>query len=262
MELAMKTRLPFLLIFLVLGMALSACQSQPPELTLHYFENAQVELSTGSTPRVFIDVYNSSVLTAPPTENDILLTTHAHPDHIQQDFLDTFPGQQLFIQEGEITVAGISITGIAATHTAYGNDEFLPTGGSNYIYLVEMGDFRIAHFGDIGQEELTAEQLEVLGEVDIAISQFVNSFSQMDNYNEKGFNLMGQLQPQMIIPAHGNSNMKAMTLAAERWHVYTTPEIFITVTKSDLTPETQMVIMGIAAESMGTILDVPTWGAE
>ncbi len=258
----MKIRLPSLLVLLAISSILSACQSQPAELTLHYYENAQVELNIGNGSRVFIDVYDSSLLTTPPTESDILLTTHAHPDHIQQGFLDTFPGQQLYIAAGEITQDEISIKGIAATHTAYGNDEFLPSGGSNYIFLVEMGEFRIAHFGDIGQEELTTQQLDILGEIDIAISQFVNSFSQMDHNNAKGFNLMDQLQPRLIIPAHGNSNMNAMKLAAERWDVYATPETFITVTKSDLTPATKMVIMGTAAESMGTILEAPVWSQE
>ena len=54
--------------------------------------------------------------------------------------------------------------GIASAHTARDYEEFKPEGGSNYIFIVDMGGLRIAHFGDIGQEYLTEEQLAALGE--------------------------------------------------------------------------------------------------
>ncbi len=66
----------------------------------------------------------------------------------------------------------MSIRGIASVRSA--SDELQSEGGSNHIYIVDMGGLRIAHFGDIGQEQLTQEQLEALGEVDIALTQLVN----------------------------------------------------------------------------------------
>jgi L-ascorbate metabolism protein UlaG (beta-lactamase superfamily) len=150
--------------------------------------------------RVLMDIANPSLLSSPPTAKDLLITTHSHPDHYLSSFTGSFPGQQLKIKTGVLQTDGVKITGIASSHTASG--EFLPEGGSNYIYLIEMGGLRIVHFGDIGQDKLTVEQLSVLGEVDIAITQFSNPFSSMNIENRKGFNLMDQVKPKLIIPTH------------------------------------------------------------
>ncbi len=47
--------------------------------------------------------------------------------------------------------------------------------GTNYIFVVLMDGFRIAHFGDIGQAALTEERLAALGKLDLAVMQFDNS---------------------------------------------------------------------------------------
>ena len=246
-------------IFLIL-ISLTACSSTPDgEISLHFADNAQFELIDTDGNRVLIDVHNPNALSAPPTETDILLTTHGHPDHIESSFVNEFPGQQLYIRRGELNQSGISIVGIPSTHTAFGNDEFQDENGTNYIFLIEMGGLHIAHFGDIGQDELTPEQLEALGEVDIALTQFVNSFSQMDASNNKGFNLMDQVNPKLIIPTHGNGNMDAMGYANEIWEAYTHTSNAITITKADLEESTKFVIMGVAANSMQTIFDLPNW---
>lgn len=150
--------------------------------------------------RVLIDIANPGLLSSPPVAKDILVTTHRHGDHYLSSFVDSFPGQQLKIKTGMIKNDEVKVTGIASSHSAL--SEFLPEGGSNYIYLIEMGGLRIAHFGDIGQDKLTAEQLNLLGEIDVAITQFSNSFSAMNIENLKGFHLMDQVKPKLIIPTH------------------------------------------------------------
>ena len=255
----MKNRYLLVPIFLLLVL-ITSCSSAPKgEITLHYADNAQFELINSDGNRVLIDIYNPNALSAPPQETDVLLTTHGHPDHIESTFINKFPGQQLYIRSGKLNQSGISIVGIPSTHTAFGNDEFQDENGTNYIFLIEMGGMRIAHFGDIGQDELTQEQLEALGEVDIALTQFVNSFSQMDTNNNKGFNLMDQVNPKLIIPTHGNGNMDAMGYANEIWEAYTHTSSEITFKKADLEENTKFVIMGVAANSMQTIFDLPDW---
>jgi len=142
-------------------------------VTIYYADNAQVELISPQGTRVLIDVYKPTALSSPATKNDVLLTTHKHQDHVNASFYTSFPGQQLMTKVGEIKVADVAILGIASAHNAA--DELKPEGGTNYIYVVDMGGLRIAHFGDIGQEALTAEQLKALGKVDIAITQFAAS---------------------------------------------------------------------------------------
>jgi L-ascorbate metabolism protein UlaG (beta-lactamase superfamily) len=261
----MKSRQHLVLItlFALLFLILTACGSPEPEkLTIYYAENAQFELINAQGQRVLIDIYDPDALTSPPTETDILLTTHGHGDHLDPTFIQSFPGRQLFIQEEEISAEGISIKGIASTHTAFSDDVFLPEGGSNYIYIIEMAGLRIAHFGDIGQEQLTHEQMEALGEIDIALTQFVNSYSQMDVNNAKGFNLMVQLNPRLIIPTHGNGNMQAIEKATDLWDGYaaTGTGKSISLSNADLVGTTRFVVMGSAAGSMQTIYELPGWG--
>jgi L-ascorbate metabolism protein UlaG (beta-lactamase superfamily) len=259
----MKTRYLAIILLVLTGLTLGACQTKPEgEVTIYYEENAQFELIGPQGERVLIDVYDPSLLSAPASENDILLTTHGHQDHFNPGFIADFPGEQLFIRSGELSTGDVSITGIASAHTAFDSETYPEEGGSNYIYVIEIGGMRIAHLGDIGQEELTAEQLEALGEVDIALTQFVNSYSQMDMTNLKGFNLMEQLKPKLIIPTHGNGNMDAMGHAGELWQAYANPPREITIRQSDFGEGTQFVIVGAGANSMQAIFNLPFWGAK
>ena len=173
------------LVLMLLVLSLVACgksTSEGGQITLYYEENAQFELIGPQGTRVLIDVFNPLALSSPVTDKDILLTTHGHNDHFKADFADSFPGQQLRMQEGESNLSDVSIRGIASSHSPA--REIKP-GLGNYIFIVDMGGLRIAHFGDIGQEQLTQEQLDALGEVDIAVTQLVNSYSQMNMRNRK-----------------------------------------------------------------------------
>ncbi len=53
--------------------------------------------------------------------------------------------------------------------------------------------------GDIGQNELTEEQLDAIGEIDIAFMQFENSYSRMNLDNLKGFTMIEQVNPRIVI---------------------------------------------------------------
>jgi hypothetical protein len=54
--------------------------------------------------------------------------------------------------------------------------------------------------GDIGQTTLAKEQLEKLGNIDIAFMQFENEYSDMSIKNKKGFKLIEQFNPKIVIP--------------------------------------------------------------
>ena len=213
-------------------------------ITIHYEENAQVEIVSPQGVRVLVDVYSPELLSSPATAQDILLTTHTHPDHVNQEFMASFPGQQLMAQAGKIDLPGLTILGIPAAHNV--NDPLKPEGGTNYIYLLETGGLRIAHFGDIGQDALTAEQLSALGQVDVAITQFANPYSDMNAANLKGFKLMEQVKPRMIIPTH--INLDTAQIAAGQWQgLYTeAPSVFLC--REDLSAATRILFMGQAAE--------------
>jgi L-ascorbate metabolism protein UlaG (beta-lactamase superfamily) len=239
-----------LLLATVLG---GVSLAEETKLAIYYEGNAQVELISPQGSRVLIDVYDPNLLSAPATSKDILLTTHSHYDHISS-LSTNFPGQTLYVKAGSIKTADVSIIGIPSSHSQANN--FLPEGGSNYIYVIDIAGLRVAHFGDIGQNALTPEQLAVLGKVDIAITQLSNSFSDMDIDNLKGFNLMEQLKPKMIIPAH--DDMDTVKHAAKIWKAYYSDNPF-KVGPSDLGAKTQFVLVGEKKRLLGKIVKATSW---
>lgn len=214
-------------------------------VTIFYEEYAQFELISSEGNRVLIDVYDPSLLSTPASEGDILLTTHTHWDHVNPEFQKSFPGKQLFIQEGFVEAGDVKIQGIASAHNAA--DSIKPEGGTNYIYLIEMGGLRVAHFGDIGQRELNPEQLSLLANVDVAITQLANEFSEMSAENQKGFNLVGQVEPQLIIPTH--VNFETATLAVSQWQGLFSPGNSKEICKSDLSGNQEILFLGQFAEN-------------
>jgi L-ascorbate metabolism protein UlaG (beta-lactamase superfamily) len=224
----------------------------PPGVSIFFVDTAQFEITTPDGWRVLIDVANPSKLTSPPTEQDILLVTHVHNDHYNKTFIDSFPGQKLIVEEGLIELPGVSIRGIASAHNT--GQEFTPKDGTNYIFIIDVADLRLAHFGDIGQEEFTPEQLEALGQVDVAMTQLVNSFSYMNMENLKGFNLMEQLNPRMIIPTH--SSKQATEEAVNRWAGYACEQPCF-ISKENLPPEASFLFISSLAAAYQKIYDLP-----
>ncbi len=222
---------------------------------------AQFELTSPGCPRILIDVVDAGKFQSEATSKDFLLVTHGDPDHYDRGYADSFPGQSLIIKEGVLTFDTGKITSIASTHSERPEDIFRAEKGSNYIFLVEMNGMRVAHFGDIGQRELTKKQLQTLGRVDIAITQFMNPYSQMDMQNKKAFNLMKQLSPKLIIPtAHGRYNQEVIKHAETMWRVYASTEEKIEFTKKSLPLKTTLLVWGSAASFLMEDNGLEEWG--
>jgi L-ascorbate metabolism protein UlaG (beta-lactamase superfamily) len=233
----------------------TAAPTQPPALTLTYQDNAQVELVTPTGRHIYIDVANVGSLTKDPSADDVLLTTHLHNDHYYRDFVEAFPGQQILTSTGKIELPDVTITGIASGHNA--NDPLLDQGGTNYIYIIEIAGLRIVHFGDIGQEALTDEQLAAIGSVDLAITQFANSFSNMNATNLKGFNLMDQVKPRLVIPTH--SDNATIQIAVKRWKGYYSDTRTITLSVDTIPEKTSILVLGNLAIAYSSLYGLELW---
>lgn len=201
---------------------------------------------------MLVDVYDPAQLSAPVTADDILLTTHAHWDHINDAFLSRFPGQQMFIQASEMALPWVNIHGIASAHND--GDAFKPEGGTNYIYLLEVGGLRLAHFGDIGQEAFTEEQLAALQPLDIAIIQIANSYSDMSAANQKGLKLIAQLNPRLVIPTH--ADLDSAKLAAAQWPGLYSEKVSVRLCRDQLPAATQILFLGEWAVKFPKFLDL------
>jgi len=242
---AFSTLLMVSIICCILGIP-KASEGKDP-IKLYYSDPAQVELISAKGTRVLIDVSTPEALSSPPTKKDVLLTTHNHGDHRRLDFVKIFPGQQLDVKIGEIKMEDVMIRGIASAHNE--GHEFRSEGGTNYIFIVDMGGLRIAHFGDIGQDALTPEQLSALGKVDIAITQLSNFFSGVNAENKKGFNLMDQVKPRLIIPTHIFEST-CSKMAVDKWTGYISSKKFISISPEDLPSKTSIIFMGQNANGM------------
>ncbi len=234
-----------ILLIMVVSMFMISLAEEPKVTVICGDSQLQFELISPEGTRVFTDVSSPDALSKPAGSNDILLTTNSYPGTYLPDFVNSFPGKQLFRKIGTLEGNGVKVTGISSMHDQL--SELLPENGANYIFLIEMGGLRIADFGYIGQEKLTKEQLDILGEIDIAITQLKNPFCNMTLENRKGFNLMDQLNPKLIIPT--NFDEATARFAVTKWEGFYAVGP-VKIGKSDLvSPKPRILFM----ESWGKI---------
>jgi hypothetical protein len=93
--------------------------------------------------------------------------------------------------------------------------------------------------GDIGQDHLTIKQIESLEKIDIALIQFSNPFSGMFDSN-KGFTLIEEIKPQIIIPTH--SNPSSTRKIAKKLGKLEVVENLLTLDPEDLEDGTKKVV--------------------
>jgi L-ascorbate metabolism protein UlaG (beta-lactamase superfamily) len=96
-------------------------------------------------------------------EADLLLVTHEHGDH---NAVEAIGGNPVVIRSTAGTHASPigDVIGVASEHDAVAGTER----GPNTIYVFDLGDLRLAHFGDFGQKVLRDEQANAIGRVDLA----------------------------------------------------------------------------------------------
>ena len=110
---------------------------------------------------IVIDPYGEKIGKLPNLSADILLVTHDHPDHNNTKGVKGDPF--LISGPGEYEVKGVFIQGIPSFHDDVNGKER----GTNTIYVFEAEDMRFCHLGDLGQKQLTDEQLEKIDAVDV-----------------------------------------------------------------------------------------------
>jgi len=152
--------------------------------------------------RIIIDPFDKSVgLRVPKLEADILLVSHQHPGYNNVGVISGIPsagsGQAPFVIEGpgEYEVKNIFIQGILSFHDKNQGKER----DANTIYTIDSENIKLCHLGDFGQKELTEEQLEKIGEVDILM---VPIGGESTLSAKEAAKIMSQLEPKITIPMH------------------------------------------------------------
>ena len=143
---------------------------------------------------IVIDPFSEEVgLRVPKLEADILLITHGHYDH--NNIKAVSGGPFLISGPGEYEVKEVYIRGI---HSWHDEKQGSPK-SENTIYTIEAEDLKLCHLGDLGQKELTADQLEKIGEIDILMIP-VGGIHTISSREAPG--IMAQIEPKIIIPMH------------------------------------------------------------
>ena len=140
---------------------------------------------------VIIDPYNESIGLKLPRklEADLVLVTHDHEDHNNVKKIEGSP----FIIDGpgEYDVKNVFVHGIPSLHNKKGD--------KNTIYKIETEGIKICHLGDLGQKELTSEEVDAIGGVDILLIPVGGVFT-IDG--KEAVKIMSQIEPKIIIPMH------------------------------------------------------------
>ena len=132
-------------------------------------------------------------LKMPNVSADIALVTHDHHDH---NNVKGLKGEPFLISgPGEYEIKEVFVRGIPSYH----DDQEGKEKGQNTIYLIEAEDMRFCHLGDLGQKQLTEEQLEKIGGVDVLMIPVGGEFTIDSSGAQK---IISQIEPLVVIPMH------------------------------------------------------------
>lgn len=143
--------------------------------------------------RIVIDPYGEIGLRSLSLEADIALFTHDHEDHNNAKALRGEPF--LLASPGEYEVKGVFIRGISSYHDEIQGKER----GLNTMYCIEAEDIKVCHLGDLGQKELTSEQLEAIGDLDLLLIPVGGVYTIGP---KEAAGIVHQLEPRIVIPMH------------------------------------------------------------
>ncbi len=153
---------------------------------------------------IVIDPFGEIGLKIPNFEANILLVTHNHEDHNNTKAIKparsatgVAGGENYFLiaGPGEYEIKGVFVQGISSFH----DDKEGKERGKNIIYTIEAENIKFCHLGDLGQKQLTDEQLEKIGEVDILMIPVGGVYTISSN---EAIKIVGQIEPKIIIPMH------------------------------------------------------------
>jgi L-ascorbate metabolism protein UlaG (beta-lactamase superfamily) len=149
---------------------------------------------------IVIDPFDESLgLKVPNFSADIVFVTHDHKDHNNIKALKNSrtseEGPFVINSPGEYEVKGVFVKGIESFHDEQEGKER----GKNTIYVFEAEGIKFCHLGDLGQKQLTDEQLEKIDSVDILMIPVGGTYT-IDSVSAQ--KIISQIEPLVVIPMH------------------------------------------------------------
>ncbi len=152
------------------------------------------------TTTIITDPYHSEygLKKLPRLSADIVTISHDHKDHSNSKAVkgtENHPDPYVISGPGEYEISNVFIYGISSWHdNKQGKDK-----GENIIYLMNVEKINIAHLGDLGQTELTDQQLETMNNVDILLIPVDGKYTLNA---EQATKIVAQVEPRIVIPMH------------------------------------------------------------
>ena len=128
---------------------------------------------------------------------DVCLVSHSHKDHNFSEAVTSDEGKKVMIFDspGEYEVNGVVITGISSFHDSSQGSER----GRNIIFHLLFDSLNIVHLGDLGQPQLTEEQIAQISETDILLIPVGSVYT---IGSKAAAAIVAQLEPNIVIPMH------------------------------------------------------------
>ncbi len=138
-------------------------------------------------------------------EPDLLLITHEHFDHSNQDAIGGDP-QVIRSTAGSFETPLGGVLAIASEHDPSAGTER----GPNAIFSFELDGMRVCHLGDLGQSALRDEQVAAIGRPDVLMVPVGGNFT-IDA--EAAAEVVRVLDPAIVVPMHYSSPSVGLPLA-------------------------------------------------
>lgn len=191
-------------------------------------------------PAVAMDPFDEGLgYEVPSLRADIVTISHEHSDHCNRSAVRGRP--KVICGPGEYEIGGVFITGVTTYHDKEGGQER----GKNTIFMVDFGDYRFLHLGDLGHIP-SESQVGDFGDVDVL---FVPVGGGPTINASQAAEIVSMLEPKIVVPMHYKTQafkhdldpvdkfLKAMgTQALE-------PEEYLRVNSTDLSDETRIVLL-------------------
>jgi len=190
---------------------------------------------------IVIDPFSQDIgLKLPSLTADILLVSHEHSDHSN---VKAIKGSPFLINgPGEYEIKEAFIQGISGSHGSFQKKDL----GKITIYIIEAEGIKLCHLSDLGQKELTPEQLEAIGDVDILMVPVGGSYTIDGQTAQK---IVNQIEPKIVIPMH--YKLPNLTVALDEVKTFLKsmgqealePQASLKVRQQDLPNETKLIVL-------------------
>ncbi|WFO76197.1 MBL fold metallo-hydrolase [Desulfurococcaceae archaeon MEX13E-LK6-19] len=164
-------------------------------VTIRWFGHACFAISTNGYTIVIDPHDGSSIgLPRPDIKADLVLVSHDHFDHNAVEVVSKETTRVLKMFYGEADFGNIKVKGIKTFHDKYNGRRR----GENTIYIVNIGEYKIAHLGDLGHIP-SEEVLNELKDIDVLMIPVGGVYT--IDYQE-AWSIVEKTLPKITVPMH------------------------------------------------------------